>query len=124
MAQAQFPIDLGTALASPDTANAQLNYTTTLQSLQARQELAQPLLQDSEKPLSSGVGARGMPYRVNPLEALGRALSGGIGAYQTQENAQDINAAAKTYGQQLRQALRGGAPSAVQPASVQPSAAP
>jgi len=120
MAQVQYPIDLGTALADPDIANAQLGYQTGLLGLQYRQDIAKSLLQDSDKPLSSGIGARGMAYRVSPLEGLARMVSGGAGAYMANENANAQQQLMRTYGQQLGQALRGKSTQTV-PNPMQPN---
>jgi hypothetical protein len=92
MAQVQYPFDPATAAADPNLAGAQLDYATNMQQLQYRQDLAKELLKDSDSPYSSGVGARGMAYRVSPWEGVAKMFSGGAGAYMTQQNAKDAAA--------------------------------
>lgn len=107
--QAQYPFDPAVAAADPQMALAGLDYQNQQKALEYRQELAKSLLQDSNQAMSSGVGARGMAYRVSPLEGLARALSGGLGAWSMQQNIEDSQKLAKDYGNALIGRLNPGA---------------
>ncbi len=101
MGQVQYPFDLGAAAANPSLAQAGIDYEAGKMGLDYQQQLAQHLLQQSAAPYSSGVGAHGMAYRVSPLEGLAHVLSGGLGAYQMQQNVEQAKELARQYGTAL-----------------------